>query len=52
MKGIIDHVRRFVSGDGNERVVCECRRCGTTVARGTEHCPRCGRAEIAQYHLP
>lgn len=52
MTGIIDLVRRFVGGTGDRQVVRECRRCGTTVGAGTEHCPRCGRAEIAQYHLP
>jgi ribosomal protein L37E len=33
-------------------VVCECRRCGTTLDEGTATCPACGSTETARYRLP
>ena len=32
-------------------VVCECRRCGTTVDPRVDRCPACDAAEIARYEL-
>lgn len=45
---VIDGLKRLVRRD---QVVCECRRCGTTVKRGTDRCPACGTAEIARYEI-
>jgi len=32
----------------------ECRRCGTTIAKGAEPdaCPQCGHTEVAVYEFP
>jgi uncharacterized OB-fold protein len=32
-------------------VVCECRRCGTTVTPGTDTCPECEVGEITTYRI-
>jgi rubrerythrin len=48
---LIDRVRtitRRVRAD----VVCECRRCGTTVTADTDDCPECETGEITRYRIP
>ncbi len=39
------------SGRGGQTRYFECRTCGTTVDEGTEICPSCGSADIAEYEL-
>lgn len=51
---VINRVKHLLTplprrGDGG--VVCECRRCGTTVDTDAETCPGCGAAAIATYHV-
>lgn len=47
---VVDGLKRLVRRD-REKVVYECRRCGTTVERGTDCCPACDAAEIARYEI-
>ncbi|MDG5820520.1 hypothetical protein [Natronococcus sp. A-GB7] len=35
--------------DGDDVVLYECRRCGTTFSTETIECPRCESNEIARY---
>lgn len=39
------------SGKGGQARYFECRTCGTTVDEGTDVCPACGSADIAEYEL-
>jgi uncharacterized OB-fold protein len=32
-------------------IVCECRRCGTTVAPDADDCPECGGDDITRYRI-
>jgi uncharacterized OB-fold protein len=43
---MIASLKRAVSGD---ELVCECRRCGTTVSPGTDRCPECESTDIVRY---
>ncbi|MFC7226652.1 hypothetical protein N0B31_04495 [Salinirubellus salinus] len=36
---------------GAERVLRECRNCGTTVAEDQSECGECGAEEVATYRL-
>lgn len=46
--GLIDAV---VFRNDRTAVVVECRRCGTTVERGTTACPVCDSGEIVTYQI-
>lgn len=49
MSAIVAELQRAL-GRSSE-VVCECRRCGTTVGPEADRCPACDAAEIARYEL-
>jgi uncharacterized OB-fold protein len=48
---LLDRLRTAASRD-RAAVVCECRRCGTTVAPDTDSCPECETGEITEYRIP
>ena len=49
MSAIVAGLQRAL-GDSSV-VVCECRRCGTTVDPEVDRCPACDAAKIARYEL-
>jgi rubrerythrin len=44
-------LERVGLGNGPSVVVVECRRCGTTVERGTTVCPVCESADIVTHQI-
>lgn len=44
---VLESLRKLF--DGNEVVLYECRRCGTTFSTETTECRRCGADEIVRY---
>jgi rubrerythrin len=47
---VLDELATVVVGRG-ERVVHECRRCGATLESPDDHCPYCGRTDVATFDL-
>lgn len=45
---LLTRVREFI---GDDEIVYECRRCGTTLGAGTETCPQCGESDIVVYEI-
>jgi len=51
MSLVLRGLRQFLRRETRSQVIYECRRCGTTIDRGTECCPVCDAAEIARYDI-
>lgn len=50
MSAVIHHVKRAFSRQV-QTVVCECRRCGTTVDAEAETCPECESTDIVAHEI-
>ena len=48
---ILKPLRQAVTGNTQTDVVCECRRCGTTVCPETRVCPACEATDIVHYDV-
>lgn len=48
---ILPTLKRLLTDENDHVVVCECRRCGTTVDSTSIHCSNCGRDSIARYEI-
>ncbi|WP_336001085.1 hypothetical protein [Halorientalis halophila] len=48
---MIDRIKRAVTGQGQKRLFCECRHCGSRIDDPTTNCPLCGSSEVARYDL-